>query len=438
MADALLVQRGVEKENEIGTIIKSTKADMGDKYLLCNGDQILESDGYGDLIDYLGEDKYYSYNNSSNSVNTYIVPDPGSNYIYKITDSSAGMTFTTYNSFSDLVNSATPKMNLEFANYRLANGDISDICCVYTLARVYITIKDTANSKYNVLRVIRGNFNSSSNYTLYFSSGLSTSYYQPIKMVANNNYVIVGFGQNLSSSCYFSMKIIKINYTDNGDGTYTSSITTIDPTSGVTINGTSYVLTGCFIVDNYLVMQVNYSTNNTFTKLLYVDTSLSESELSIAQQTIDYDFTGIYDMIKVYSDFAYVKLTISTSTTYDFLKVKISDIFSSSSCRFTYSASLVDKNYQIYYDNELSNSVMIIKTTSNDNDKHTYIRADNSFAMTTSSTLFNSYPIPDSHLKNTKYVCIGNKIYFANNSDRSATLPNISSDDGVYTYIKAK
>ena len=203
MADALLVQRGVEKENEIGTIIKSTKSDMGDKYLLCNGDQILESDGYGDLIDYLGEDKYYSYNDSSSGVNTYIVPDPAGKYMYKITDSNGGMTFTTYNSFSDLVNGATPKMNLEFANYRLANSDISDICCVYTLSRVYITIKDTANSKYNVLQVIRGNFSSSDNYTLFFTNGISTSTYKSIKMTANNDYIIVCYNISNSSSCNF-------------------------------------------------------------------------------------------------------------------------------------------------------------------------------------------------------------------------------------------
>ena len=230
------------------------------------------------------------------------------------------------------------------------------------------------------------------------------------------------------------MKKIKINYVLNENGTYTSSTTITD--LSLTLRG-SYVLSGCFIVDNYLVIQANYSTDKTSIKLLYTDVSSSDSSLS--QQTISYSYAGQYDIIKVYRDFVYVRLTTdSSNTTYDFLRAKISDIFSSSSCSFAYSVSLVDKNYQIYYDKELSNFVMILKTTSNDDDQNTYIKSDNTFAMTKSSKLFDTYPIPDSHLKNTKYVCLGNKIYFANNSDRCATLPNISSDDGIYTYIKAK
>ncbi len=435
MADALLVQRGVEKENEIGTIIKSTKADMGDKYLLCNGDQILESDGYGDLIDYLGEDKYYSYNDSSSGINTYIVPDPAGKYMYKITDSSSGMTFTTYNSLSDLVNGATPKMNLEFANYRLANGDISDICCVYTLSRVYITIKDTANSKYNVLRVIRGNYSSSSNYTLYFSSGISTSSYRSIKMVANDNYVLVVYDM----TDYISVEIIKINYVDNGDGTHTSN--TESKSTGTGSNkffrsNTSWILTGCFIVENYLVIQMNYSTNNKNTIFGYIDISASLSDISFEKKIITYTFVdGIYDSVKVHNGYMYLRIDpyISNYSGYYLLRAKTSDIFSSSTSEFA-SASLSSfVDYQIYNNKELSDSTVIITTTNG----YDYTNTNGGIYSTTSS-IFDTYPIPDSHLKNTKYVCIGNKIYFANNSDRCATLPNISSDDGVYTYIKAK
>lgn len=403
MGQALMIRRGSNGDgNPIGTIIYSTKTDMGDDYLLCNGDQILESNGYGELIDVLGEDKYYTYNDS----NSYIIPDPDCDKVYKI----SGTTISEYSDIYKLLNGASPLKSISISDY----GEVRSINCIQIFAG-YIFLASTTNVFY--IKKATNNTNISGLYSL------RSGYYD---IACDNNYLIACYEGSTSSSHYYYMYVY--------DTTRSLKYTFYDDTN----KPSEYSIKGCMVNGNYLIMQVNGVGSISGGCALYVDISNPPSNNTLKVSGITGTRNADNSMIKNYDGYYYSSYRSGSSTSnYGYLvrgKDDFSDnittrVYTSDNTGFTITVNL-------YYNKTMSDSKFIIQSGSS-TFKYISNSATASFS-TASESMINTYYIPNSHLKNSKIVAGGSYIYFVNNFDRSATLPTLTPGDNLYAYIKAR
>lgn len=403
MGEALMIRRGSNGDgNPIGTIIYSTKTDMGDDYLLCNGDQILETNGYGELIDYLGEDKYYTYSES----NTYIVADPDCDKVYKI----SGTTFSEYSDIYKLLNGSSPLKSISISDY----GEVRSINCIQIFAG-YIFLASKTDVFY-----IKKATNSTNISGLY---SLRSGYYD---IACNNNYLIACYEGSTSTSHYYYMYVY--------DTTKTLKYTFYDDTN----RPSDYNIKGCMVNGNYLIMQLNGAGSIAGACALYVDISNPPSNNALKVSGI----TGIRNadnsMITNYDGYYYSSYRSGSSTSnYGYL-VRGKDNFSDNIITRVYTSDDTgfDISAGLYYNKTMSDSKFIIQSGSN---IFKYISNSSTPSFSTASAeMLNTYYIPNIHLKNNKIVTEGRCIYFINNSDRSATLPTLTPGNNLYAYIKAR
>lgn len=427
MGQALMIRRGSNGDgNPIGTIIYSAKTDMGDDYLLCNGDQILESNGYGELIDVLGEDKYYTYNDDK----CFIFPEPKNDKVYKLSNTDSGIAFSVYNNIQSLLNNETPIATEEKADYKLdsyysSGEDIDDNVCVFG-DYIFFRAQDRKNYSYyktSIFRVSRSIGSTVISPINEFKS-YSDTFISIVHMTCNDKYMILGEEVTSSNDTNYGYRM-RVYNTSLTETMYTDDSTKVS----------DYGFNKCLIGEKNLMMQCNGSGSISGGYILYTNI---ESGLSTNTSLSRIGYDGYRNStnygIEEHGGYIYTSYRPSSSNGH-VLRVKndfsayFEDCTPSDRGRFF-------PTYDKYFNKDLSDNKFLLRV---DTDVYYYLNATNdSTFKSATETILSSYYIPNKRSRSNKILANSNKIYFINNFDRSATLPTLTPGDNLYAYIKAR
>ena len=383
---------------QIGDTLTTARTNLGDKWLLCNGKQITQTD-YPVLVGLLGAKPF--------------------GWVSKGT--------STTENINNIVNKTTATGDLFLAKSdKEVHGDYH---CYYSTDLLSWQSLKTSDRKFNIL-CVNGTWIIYSDYTGIADQPKKASYYSGENMDFNNFTAINGITESIRGAAYWNGKYYFSTYSsdseDNNGYIYIYTDLSQPPVKiSVGRRHSGSALTGALTVvpDGVVICEGSISsTNNATYDIHVVDAQNSVSSSGIgtitgyyaSPQSIQY-FNGYYYMTTYYkstSGPSVLNHTLFRSTTlngsYSKVKYNNTDDVTANTITITDDYLITDTGYYIDKENNVYKQANPIKAT---------------------------VPIL---VGKDKYYTMVNTTAYQSNIAASANLPKVSIASGLYTYIKAK
>ena len=383
---------------QIGDTLTTARTNLGDKWLLCNGKQITQTD-YPVLVGLLGAKPF--------------------GWVSKGTSTTANI--------NNIVNKTTATGDLFLAK---SDKEVQNSYhCYYSTDLLSWQSLKTSDSKFNIW-CVNGTWIIYSGYTVIADKPKKASYYSGENMDFNNFTAINGITESIRGAAYWNGKYYFSTYNsdseDNNGYIYIYTDLSQPPVKiSVGRRHSGSALTGALTVvpDGVVICEGSISGSNNATYDIHVvdaQNSVSSSGIGTitgyyaSPKSIQY-FNGYYYMTTYYkstSGPSVLNHTLFRSTTlngsYSKVKYNNTDDVTANTITITDDYLITDTGYYIDKENNVYKQANPIKAT---------------------------VPIL---VGKDKYYTMVNTTAYQSNIAASANLPKVSIASGLYTYIKAK